>query len=193
MKELSLNVLDIAENSVKAEARLTEIRIDETDDLLTLTIQDDGRGMTSDVVKTVTDPFYTTRTTRKVGMGLPLLKLEAEMTGGTLTVESRHQSEFPDSHGTTVTAVFHKNHIDFIPLGDIVSSITTLIQGHPDSDFLFTHTLPDKTVTLDTRALRQVLEDVPLNSFEVIQWIGEYLNEQYEIKSGKEEQYEVIG
>ena len=187
MKELSLNVLDIAENSVKAGARLTEIHIEECGKLLTLTFRDDGCGMTSEVVKTVTDPFYTTRTTRKVGLGLPLLKLAAEMTGGTLTVESRCQAEFPDSHGTVVKAVFYKNHIDFIPLGDIVSSITTLIQGHPDSDFLFTHTAENLVVTLDTRELRQVLEGVPLNSFEVIQWIKEYLNEQYEIKSGKEE------
>ncbi len=180
MKELSLNILDIAENSVKAGATLTEICIEETPDLLTLTIRDNGCGMTEEVLRGVTDPFYTTRTTRKVGMGLPLLKLEAEQTGGSLTVTSRHEKEYPTDHGTTVCSVFHKNHIDFTPLGNVVPSITTLIQGHPDTDFLFTHIFPNYTVSLDTRELRTVLEDVPLGSYEVLKWIEEYLDEQYE-------------
>ena len=179
MKELSLNILDITENSVKAKATLTEISIEETEEKLILTIKDDGTGMTDEVLKGVTDPFYTTRTTRKVGMGLPLLKMAAEMTEGKMTVTSKHFSVFPDSHGTTVCAEFNKNHIDFTPLGDVVSTITTLIQGHPDTDFLFQHTVMGQTVSLDTRELRLVLEDVPLNTYEVIKWIEENLNEQY--------------
>ncbi len=106
MKELALNILDIAENSVKAKATLTEILIEETADTITLTFKDDGTGMTEEVRRTVTDPFYTTRTTRKVGLGLPLLKLEAEMTGGSLEVSSRHISVDEINHGTTVCAVF---------------------------------------------------------------------------------------
>lgn len=179
MKELSLNILDIAENSVKAKATLTEISIVEKNDLLTLTITDDGCGMTEEILKTVTDPFYTTRTTRKVGMGIPLLKLEAELTGGSLNITSKHISEYPNEHGTVVTAIFYKNHIDCTPLGDVVSSITTLIQGHPDTDFLFIHKIDEREVSLDTRELRQVLGDVPLNTYEVIKWIEEYINEQY--------------
>lgn len=179
MKEISLNILDIAENSVKAGATLTEILISETDDTITLAIKDNGSGMTGEVLKTVTNPFYTTRTTRKVGMGLPLLKLEAEMTGGSVTVESKHFSEFPETHGTVVTAVFFKNHIDCTPLGDVVSSMTTLIQGHPDIDFLFIHTVGEREIRLDTREVREVLEGVPLNTYEVIKWIEEFLNEQY--------------
>ena len=179
MKELSLNILDIAENSVKARATLTEIKIIEENDLLTLTITDDGCGMTEEILKTVSDPFYTTRTTRKVGMGIPLLKLESELTGGSLNITSKHISEYPDEHGTVVTATFYKNHIDCTPLGDVVSSITTLIQGHPDTDFLFIHKTEEKEVSLDTRELRGVLGDVPLNTYDVIKWIEEYLNEQY--------------
>ena len=179
MKELSLNILDIVENSVKAGATLTEINLLEDGDRFCLTITDDGCGMTEETLKTVTNPFYTTRTTRKVGMGLPLLKLEAELTGGSLTISSKHVSEFPDEHGTVVCAVFYKNHIDFTPLGDVVASITTLIQGHPDTDFLFIHKTDDREVRLDTRELRVVLEGVPLNEYEVIKWIEEYLNEQY--------------
>ena len=179
MKELSLNILDITENSVKAKASLTEILIDETDDKLVLTIKDNGTGMTKEILQGVTDPFYTTRTTRKVGMGLPLLKMAAEMTGGNLSVESRHFSDFPDSHGTTVCAEFNKNHIDFTPLGDVFSTITTLIQGHPDTDFFYRHSFDGKEVSLDTRELRAVLDDVPLNTFEVIKWIEDNLKEQY--------------
>ena len=179
MKELSLNILDIAENSVKAGATLTEITVEETADRLVLTIKDDGCGMTKDILKSVTDPFYTTRTTRKVGMGIPLLKLAAEQTGGELQIESRCEKHYPENHGTSVRAEFNKNHIDMTPLGDVISSIVTLIQGHPDTDFLFKHILPDKTVLLDTRELKAVLGDVPLNSYEVITWIEEYLKEQY--------------
>ena len=179
MKELSLNILDIAENSVKAKATLTEILLDETDNKLTLTIKDNGCGMTAEILANVTDPFCTTRTTRKVGLGLPFLKLQAEQTGGNLKIASRYIEDFPQEHGTTVTATFNKNHIDYTPLGDVVSSIITLIHGHPDTDFLFLHKLCSKEISLDTRQVREILGDIPLNSFEVIKWIKEYLKEQY--------------
>lgn len=177
MKEISLNILDITENSVKANATLTEISINEIGDELTLTIKDDGCGMDEQTVRSVIDPFYTTRKTRKVGLGIPLLKLACEQTGGHLSIES---STDEATHGTTVKAVFFKNHIDFTPLGDVIASITTLIQGHPDTDFLFRHTTESGEVLLDTRELRVVLEDVPLDTYEVILWIRENLKEQYD-------------
>ena len=105
--------------------------------------------------------------------------LSREQTGGELQIDSRCEKDYPENHGTSVRAEFNKNHIDMTPLGDVISSIVTLIQGHPDTDFLFKHILPDKTVLLDTRELRAVLGDVPLNSYEVIKWIEEYLKEQY--------------
>lgn len=179
MKELSLNILDIVENSVKAKATLTQIIINEQESSLEIIIKDDGIGMTEEVLRGVTDPFYTTRTTRKVGLGLPLLKLQAEQTGGHISVSSKHIDSYPTEHGTQVSAFFDKSHIDFTPLGDVVSSITTLIQGHPDTDFLFTHSINGKSVTLDTREIREVLEDIPLNSYDVIKWIEGFLQEQY--------------
>lgn len=183
MKELSLNILDIAENSVKAGASLVQILLKETPDTLTLTIADNGCGMTAEVLRGVTDPFYTTRTTRKVGLGIPLLKLAAEQTGGSVRLTSRAAAEDPENHGTEVVAVFHPNHIDFTPMGDIVSTLITLIQGNPQLDFLFLHESESGRVELDTRNLREVLgADVPLNSFEVLQWIEEYLREQYQQK-----------
>ena len=179
MKELSLNILDIAENSTKARATLVEISVCEKGDTLTLTVKDNGTGMTNEILESVRNPFYTTRTTRKVGMGIPLLQCAAEQTGGHIEIESKHFSEFPSEHGTTVTAVFYKNHIDFTPLGDAVSSIVTLIQGHPDVDFVFLHIKEDGKVFLDTREIREVLENVPLDTFEVLIWIKENLAEQY--------------
>lgn len=179
MKELSLNILDITENSVKAGASLTEITLTETEDTLVIVIKDNGCGMSEQTVRSVINPFYTTRTTRSVGLGIPLFKLAAEQTGGGIEIVSTPRTEDSENHGTTVTARFNKRHFDFTPLGDIISTVTTLIQGHPDRDFIFTHTAPDVSVRLDTRELREVLEDVPLNSPPVIVWIRENLEEQY--------------
>ena len=179
MKDLSLNLLDIAENSVKAGASLTQLLITEQDGVLTFRVVDDGCGMTEEVLNGVTDPFYTTRTTRKVGLGLPLLRMAAEQTGGSLEVASRHKDSHPDNHGTEVTAVFHTDHIDCPPVGDLVATVTTLIQGHPDTDFHFVHTVGEKQVELDTRQLREILGEVSLAEYEVLQWISGYLSDQY--------------
>ena len=184
MKELSLHILDIAENSAKAGAKLIGVFITEKDGVLTLGITDDGRGMKPDMLSRVTDPFTTSRTTRKVGLGLPLLRLAAEQTGGSLEITSRHIDEFPESHGTEVTAVFNTRHIDSPPLGDVISTIVTLIQGHPESDLIFRHTAEGDSgetldVSLDTREMREVLGDVPLSTPDVLVWIRDSLSEQY--------------
>jgi hypothetical protein len=180
MKELSLNILDIVENSTKAKAELVNIEISESDELLSITITDNGTGMDEETLKSVADPFYTTRTTRKVGMGIPLFRLAVQQTGGEFSIESTHIDVDEKNHGTEVHAVFNKRHIDFTPLGDIISTIITLIQGHPGVDFLFNHTKGKKCVSLDTREIRQVLEDIPLDRYEVLQWIKESLAEQYD-------------
>lgn len=179
MKELSLNILDIAENSVKAKADKVEITLTETEETLTVTISDNGCGMKPDFLASVTDPFTTTRTTRKVGLGIPLFKMACEQTGGTLTVTSKHHEEYPDSHGTVTSAFFNKKHLDFTPLGDIISTLTVLIQGSPDIRWVYTHTRPEGEVSLDTDELKAVLGEVPLNTPEVLTWIAEFLREQY--------------
>ena len=114
-----------------------------------------------------------------MGLGIPLLKLAAEQTGGEVSIESRHESEFPSDHGTVVCAVFYKNHIDFTPMGDIVSTMVTLIQGSPDIDFEFTDRTPKGAVELFTVQLKEVLGDISLAEPEIQMWISEYLNEQY--------------
>ncbi len=169
MKELSLNILDVAKNSVKAGASRIIIRIEEKDGWRTLSIIDNGCGMAPDFLAAVTDPFTTTRTTRKVGMGLPLLKLAAEQAEGKLEIES---SVVPPT-GTTVRASFRIDHLDCVPVGDYASSIVTLIQGSPDIDFFFEYLRQDgKTVRLDTAEVRQILgPEVPLNIPDVLMWI----------------------
>ena len=179
MKELSLNILDVAKNSVVARASLIEISLILDDNgWLTLTIADDGCGMSEEIVENVTNPFYTTRTTRKIGLGLPLLKLAAEQTGGGLKLTS---SVNESDHGTVVKATFNTSSIDFTPIGDIVSTICILIAGSPQIDFSFCDKSPVGEVLLDTREIRAVLgEDISLAEPEVQQWISEYLKEQYQ-------------
>lgn len=179
MKELSLNILDIAQNSIKAGAAHIDITITEDAETMQILVADDGCGMTEEFVANVTDPFTTTRTTRKVGLGIPFLKMQAEMTGGSFAITSRHESTHPEDHGTETMAVFYKNHIDMTPLGDIVSTISTLIFCNPDRDFHFTHCGDGKDVGLRTEELREVLGDVPLDMPEIAEWIKGYLNEQY--------------
>ena len=179
MKELSLNILDITENSTKAGATLVKIELTESNERLTVTIIDNGIGMKEETLLSVANPFYTTRTTRKVGMGIPLFRLAAEMTGGRVELHSVVDDGKTDAHGTTITAYFYKNHIDFTPLGDIIETVVTLVQGNPDIDFIFTHKIKDKTISLDTKELNNILGDVPLNNIEVVLWIKEYLGEQY--------------
>ena len=180
MKELSLNVLDITMNSVKAGATLINIHITEDDERLKLEIIDNGCGMTAEFLRGVIDPFCTTRTTRKVGLGIPLLKLAAEQTGGEVSITSRHESEYPQDHGTQVSATFYKQHIDFTPMGDIISTVTTLIQGSPDVDFEFQHKSNTFDVLLDTREVREVLgPEIPLSEPEILLWIADNLSEQY--------------
>lgn len=177
MKELSLNILDVAKNSVTAGASLVRITLDtDADGWLVMRICDDGCGMSEETLMRVTDPFYTTRTTRKVGLGLPLLKLAAEQTGGYLKITS---STDKDAHGTVVETRFDTRSIDFMPIGDIVSTVCILISGSPDIDFEFSDVTPQRQVSLKTAELREVLGDVSLAEPEVISWIGEYLKEQY--------------
>lgn len=178
MDELSLYVLDITMNSVRAGATSIDVSLVEQGDTLTFTVRDNGCGMTQEQVKRLSDPFFTTRKTRKVGLGIPFLKMLAEMTGGYVNIQSVHESQGAD-HGTCVTAVFGRTHIDFVPIGDMVETVKTLIQGSPQVDFSYQHKTERGEVTLSCVAMREVLGDIPLNEPEILSWIGESLREQY--------------
>ena len=180
MDELSLYVLDITMNSVRAGATEITVSLREEGIWLTFTVSDNGCGMTEEQVRRLTDPFFTTRKTRKVGLGIPFLKMLAEMTGGHVKVTSVHESVSED-HGTTTEAVFDKTHIDFVPLGDIVETVKTLIQGSPEVNFTFTHVIDGREVRLCCAELREMLgEEIPLNEPDILEWIGGYLEGQYE-------------
>lgn len=180
MRELSLNVMDVAQNSVRAEADLVTITVIESDrdDLLSISIEDNGCGMTEEQVAQVIDPFFTTRTTRKVGLGVPLFKMSAEQTGGSFSINSKI------GEGTKTTASYVKSHVDMTPLGDINSTVEILIRCNPDIDFVFEHTTDNGSFTLDTRELREVLGDVSLDTPDVLEWIKEFLKEQTQIIYG---------
>ncbi len=173
MKELSLNILDIAQNSIAANATCVTIQVckDTAQNRLTLCIEDDGKGMTEAFVKKVCDPFVTTRTTRKVGMGIPLLKLAAEQAEGTFSIQSEV------GKGTKVTATFTLNHIDRLPLGDIGQTMSVLVSCNQTVDFVYIHKADDKTFVFDTKQMRAALGDVPLNDPEVVLWMQEYIKE----------------
>ena len=128
-------------------------------------IVDNGRGMTPEQLTQVRDPFYTTRTTRKVGMGIPLFRMAAEMAGGELVIHSAV------GQGTTVTATFRLTHIDRMPLGDMPGTVSTLIRLNPHLDFVYRHKVDEQSFELDTRVLREVLDGVPLSEPEVMEWI----------------------
>jgi hypothetical protein len=187
MRELSLNVMDIAQNSISAGAKQIEIDITEDTkaDSLMIRISDNGCGMTKEQTASVTDPFFTTRTTRKVGLGVPMFKMEAEMTGGALGIVSEK------GVGTTVTARFVPSHVDMIPLGDINTTILLLVTCNGDRDFIFRHRINLREFTLDTRELRSVLGcEVALSSPDVAEWVRGYLEEQTQLI--KEESFDEV-
>ena len=173
MRELSLNVLDIAQNSIAAGASLTEILVKENTEEKTLLIgiYDNGKGMTPEQVENVKDPFFTTRTTRKVGLGIPLFKLAAEQTGGSFTITSQV------GVGTRVDALFKTDSIDFTPLGDMASTIATIVSMNEDKDFVYTRSIDGKEFTFKSSDIKKILDGVPLSEPSVISWIQDYIAE----------------
>ncbi len=173
LPEISLNVLDIAQNSIRAEADLIEIGIyiDRKADTLTVIINDNGCGMTAEQIAHVEDPFFTTRSTRKIGLGVPFFKMSAIITGGSFEITSEVKV------GTKVKAVFVLSHIDRMPLGDINTTIHTLVTYNTDIDFVYTYEFDGESFVLDTRQMREILGGVPLDSPEVSEYIKEYLDE----------------
>jgi anti-sigma regulatory factor (Ser/Thr protein kinase) len=171
MRELALNVLDIVENSVKAGASNVHISIVAKSNLLTITIKDDGKGMDEEFLKRVTDPFTTTRTTRKVGMGIPLFKMAAEMAGGQFSVTSKK------GVGTTVTATFELDHIDRMPLGNMGETMSTLLNDDFPTDYVLYVSVDDNQYEFDTKELRDQLDGVPVNEPEILLFVKDMINE----------------
>ena len=174
MRDLSLHILDLAQNSVKAQATLVTIRLElDENGWLTFTLKDDGTGMSPEMVAQVTSPFATTRTTRKVGLGIPMMQETARRTGGDLTITSEV------GVGTTLTATLDTINLDCLPLGDIAGTLLSLFIGCPERpDFLFEGSSPKGECSFDTRQVREVLGGIPLNEPEVVAWMQEALKEE---------------
>ncbi len=173
MRDIALHILDIAQNSVSAGATLVNIEVLEKvgNDRLILSISDNGQGMDNELIIRVTDPYCTTRNTRKVGLGIPLLKHNAEQSGGIFTISSAR------GKGTKVTAVFSHTHWDRPPKGDIPGVISILAGANPSMDFLYRHTIEDFEYIFDTREIKEALEDVPLSEPAVIRYMKEMIEE----------------
>lgn len=173
MRELALHILDIAENSISAGASQIRITIDEQTkkDVLEILIEDDGRGMSEEMLVKITDPFITSRTTRKVGLGIPFFKAAAEACNGCFTI----QSEL--GIGTRVKAVFRHSHIDRMPVGDIIGTFFTLLIGTPEVHWLFDYKMDDRQFIFDDEPIKQTLDGISLTEPAVMKYIRESLEE----------------
>ena len=173
MREIALHILDIVQNSVVAGA--TEIGVDICEDIpkdtLTVVITDNGCGMSEEFLRKVVDPFTTKRTTRKVGLGIPLYKMAAENTGGSFDIQSK------EGEGTVVTAVFGHSHIDRQPLGDMAGTMLSLFTSYESIGFLYKHKVNQNEFEVDTKELKKVLGDIPFSTPDVYLWLSEFLKE----------------
>ena len=164
MQDFSLHILDLVENSISAEAKLIEIKIDEDSDkdCLTIEIKDNGKGMSQEMVAKVLDPFVTTRTTRHVGLGLSLFAQDARDCNGEATIR------YELGGGTTLVGRFQLSHIDLKPWGSMVNTVLTLVVGNPGIDFYYHHHKNGFEYVLDTRVIKKELDGVPLSNPEVV-------------------------
>ena len=181
MRELSLNILDVAQNSISAGASLVEINVIEQDfdSTLTVEIKDNGCGMDKDFLSDVVNPFRTTRTTRKVGLGLSLFKNACEQTGGSFDISSEV------GVGTKVKAVFVYDSIDRQPLGNMAETMSAVIGGNDSTDYIYRHTFCKKTFEFSTFDLRKALGgEIRLSEIDVLKWIEDYITENLEILYG---------
>ena len=173
MRELSLHILDIIQNSIVAGATRIEISVegDTTANRLTITITDNGKGMDAELLRKVRDPFTTSRTTRRVGLGIPMLAAASESCGGHLEIDSA------PGKGAKIIAVFILDHIDRAPMGDITGTMISVIAANPDISFKFQQSMDDSQFILDTDVIHAQLEDVPLSDPAVIRWMKGYISE----------------
>ncbi len=176
MRDISLHILDIAQNSIAAQATIIEIQVheDRCNDILTVVISDDGKGMDGQMAKEILDPFCTTRTTRKVGLGLPLLKASAERSDGYIHIDSKL------GEGTTVEATFKISHIDRPPLGRLDETMVSLIVCNPEIEYIYRHITNKGEFVLDTRDIKRQIEGISITQPEVLKFIGEYIEDGIE-------------
>lgn len=176
MRDLSLHILDLMQNSIRAQATLVSLSVslDEAG-ILSIVIEDDGTGMSEELLARVTSPFATTRTTRKVGLGIPMMAENCRLAGGDLNIQSKL------GEGTRLTATLDTSSIDCLPLGDLPGTVTTLVTMNPEKpEFLLRCKSPRGEMQFDTREVREALQGVPLSEPEIAAWMQESLREEIE-------------
>lgn len=173
MKDLASHIMDIVQNSLRAKASEIEIAIEENpaEDRLSISIQDNGCGMDEETLKRVRDPFFTSRTVRKVGLGIPLLQQNAERTGGKVNITSQK------GKGTIIEAIFGYTHWDRPPLGDVAGTIGLLVMANPETVFRYSHSSPKGAFHFNTEEVKAILEGVPIHTPEIIRSIEEMIRE----------------
>ena len=173
MKDLSMHIMDILQNSTRAGATEVTLEVleDAAADTLTIRFIDNGCGMDAETVQKVINPFFTTRTTRKVGLGLPLLKQNTEQTGGSLDIQSEK------GKGTTVTAVFGRTHLDRPPMGDLAGTVVLTASAYPDIRFIFHYHNGETDYVFDTVEVNEALDGISIQEPEVIQYLKEMIQE----------------
>ena len=173
MNDLSLHIIDIIQNSLSAGASRIVVSVDEdrANDRLVIRIEDNGKGMAPEQLARLDDPFFTTRTTRRVGMGIPLFRQSAEQAGGAVSIESR------PGEGTKVTATFQYSHLDRPPLGDLAGSFILMVSANPEVDFVLNYSYCDKNYRFDTVEVKEILGDIPLNEPAVIKMLTQMVSQ----------------
>jgi anti-sigma regulatory factor (Ser/Thr protein kinase) len=177
LEDISLHILDIAENSIRADANSIKIIVvrDVKNDLLRVEVTDDGKGMDAETVAKVRDPFFTTKQ-KNTGLGIPLLTQAAEQTGGTLVIESA------PGKGTRVLVTFGLSHMDRPAIGNMAETLITLIAGHGDRDYIYEEREGERTFRFDTREIKAELEGVPINDPAALTAIKGMLQDEIKLK-----------
>lgn len=174
MRELSLHILDLVQNSIEAGAQKVTLEIIEEIhglDTFRIRVTDNGCGMSAETCNNVLDPFVTTRTTRHIGLGLPLLEMTTKRCNGALAVTSTV------GIGTIVEAVYQRSHLDRPPLGNIVETIKSIIIANPELDFSYSHQVDQNIFSLETGEMREILGDISFTQPDVLVWLHEYLTD----------------
>ena len=177
MEEIAMYILDIVNNSLKAGSKNIHVYIRDSQqyNIIDILIVDDGCGMDEETLKKVTDPFFTSRTTRNVGLGVPMFKDSVEMTGGYFVIDSRK------SVGTTLNGTYIRDHLDTPPMGNLIDTIMTLLQYDENVDYIFEYSTDDHEFLFNTIDIKNILEDVSITDYNVLMWLKDYLKEGFKL------------
>lgn len=173
MREISLHILDLVQNSIEAEATTVTLEIieDTAKDSMIIRISDNGRGMNKKMRQLVIDPFITTRTTRRIGLGLPLMDMSTKRCGGYLNIDST------PGQGTVIEAMYQHSHLDRPPMGNLVETIKSILVANPVLQFSYHHTVNNRSITVSSREIDDILDGIPLTQPDVLVWLHGYLSD----------------